>query len=99
MTFFYNPQLKSHLQKERLKAKQLRSTKWWKQKLQEGICYYCQKTFTTDELTMDHKLPLARGGCSSKSNIVVSCQYCNIKKGTKTSVDFVLEKDKAQGYS
>ena len=98
MTTFYKPQSKSHLQKERLKAKQLRSTKWWRQKLKEGICYYCQKTFATDELTMDHKLPLARGGFSSKSNIVISCHNCNTKKGTKTSVDFVLEKNKIRGY-
>ena len=98
MAFFYKPPLKSHLQKERLKAKQLRSTKWWQQKLQEGVCYYCQKTFSVEQLTMDHKLPLARGGLSSKSNIVVSCQKCNTKKGTKTSVDFVLEKNKIHSY-
>ena len=98
MKIFYKPQLKSNIQRERLKAKQLRSTKWWKQKLEEGICYYCQKTFSADQLTMDHKLPLARGGFSSKSNIVVSCQNCNTKKGTKTSVDFVLEKSKIHSY-
>ena len=98
MTIFYKAQSRAHLQTERLKAKQLRSTKWWKQKLEEGICYYCQKTFTTDKLTMDHKLPLARGGYSSKSNIVISCQDCNTKKGTKTSVDFVLEKNKIHSY-
>ena len=98
MTIFYEPQPKIHLQRERLKAKQLRSTKWWERKLQEGICYYCQKTFAVSELTMDHKLALAKGGRSSKSNIVVSCQDCNIEKGTKTSVDFVLEKNKIHSY-
>ena len=92
MTIFYTPQPKWYLKKQRLKAKQLRSSQWWKQKLEGGLCYYCQKRFTSDKLTMDHKLPLAKGGVSSKSNIVIACRDCNRAKGTKTSVDIALEK-------
>ena len=41
---------------------------------------------------MDHKIPLARGGRSVKSNVVVACKSCNTKKKAKTPVDLVLEK-------
>ncbi len=32
------------------------------------------------ELTMDHKIPLGRGGTSEKINIVAACKECNNKK-------------------
>ena len=88
---FYSPPAKTHLKKERLKAKRLKSSKWWKQKLLEGMCYYCRKSFSPEHLTMDHKVPLARGGVSSRSNIVVACEQCNRDKSTQTSVDVVLD--------
>ncbi len=90
MTLFYAPQPKWQLQKERLKAKQLKASKWWQWKLKKGQCYYCGKHFTAKHLTMDHKVPLAKGGLSSKSNVVVACHKCNTEKGTRTSVDVAL---------
>lgn len=32
------------------------------------------------ELTMDHLVPIIRGGKSVKSNIVTACKECNNKK-------------------
>ena len=65
---------------EKQKARELRKTAWWKKKLADGICYYCGVKFLSDELTMDHKIPLARGGYSEKGNLVVACKECNNKK-------------------
>jgi len=68
------------LSREKQKARDLRKTAWWKKKISTGICYYCHKKFSPSELTMDHKIPLARGGRSEKINIVTACKDCNNKK-------------------
>ncbi|MGQ9860073.1 MAG: HNH endonuclease [Thermodesulfobacteriota bacterium] len=70
------------LRKERQRARELRQTPWWRRKLARGICYYCGRRFPPRELTMDHVVPLVRGGRSSRSNCVTSCKECNTKKRT-----------------
>ncbi len=68
------------LKKERAKARKLRNTQWWKRRRSTGICHYCSKTFAPSELTMDHIIPLVRGGRSEKFNLVPCCKSCNTKK-------------------
>jgi len=70
----------SELVKEKQKARDLRNTPWWRARIADGLCYYCGMTFKPAELTMDHKIPLARGGKSEKINLVPSCKECNNKK-------------------
>ncbi len=65
---------------EKQKARDLRKTPWWKNKISSGKCHYCGKVFPPTELTMDHKIPLARGGKSEKENLVPACKECNNKK-------------------
>lgn len=86
---FYAPIDPKILKSELEKAKELRKTTWWKQKLALGTCYYCESKFEAENLTMDHKVPLARGGKSSRNNIVACCKDCNTLKKDKTSVDFI----------
>lgn len=74
---------------EKAKARELRKSRWWQQKTSSGICYFCGKKFSPKELTMDHLVPLAKGGTSSKSNLVPACKECNTKK--KTSLPFEVE--------
>ena len=50
------------IKKEREKARKLKKTQWWLDQLNRGICYYCQTQFRKQDLTMDHIVPLARGG-------------------------------------
>jgi 5-methylcytosine-specific restriction endonuclease McrA len=69
-----------HVSTEKQKARELRHSSWWKQKLSEGKCYYCGGDFPPEELTMDHKIPLSRGGFSEKINLVPCCKECNNKK-------------------
>jgi 5-methylcytosine-specific restriction endonuclease McrA len=69
-----------HVRREKARARELRGTGWWKQNLAHGVCYYCCGRFTKDALTMDHVVPLARGGVSTKANCVVACKECNNKK-------------------
>ncbi|MBF0564866.1 MAG: HNH endonuclease [Nitrospirae bacterium] len=68
------------IRKEREKARQLRKTGWWKRRCSIGVCYYCKGRFPPNELTMDHIIPLCRGGSSMKNNIVAACKTCNNKK-------------------
>jgi 5-methylcytosine-specific restriction protein A len=65
---------------EKRKARELRHSAWWRRKIASGICYYCGRKFQPGELTMDHKIPLGRGGTSEKINIVAACKECNNKK-------------------
>jgi len=70
----------AEVKKEREKARLLRKTRWWQQRLARGICYYCQRRFPPSGLTMDHIVPLIRGGKTTKGNVAVVCQECNSKK-------------------
>lgn len=80
------------LRQEREKAKKLRKSSWWIQRLQAGKCHYCELQFKPSELTMDHIVPLARGGKSNPGNIVPACKECNSKKKLDTPVDQILRK-------
>jgi len=48
---------------------------------QEGRCAYCGEI--ADELTVDHVVPLSRGGSNWPSNLALACQPCNDSKGAK----------------
>ena len=76
-----------HIKKERAKAKKLRSSLWWQNKLEKEPCYFCGKKFSKERLTMDHLIPLAQGGFSIKNNLVVSCKDCNSNKKHQTIVE------------
>jgi 5-methylcytosine-specific restriction endonuclease McrA len=68
------------IKRERAKAMALRKTGWWKQRLGKGICHYCRRRFSPDQLTMDHIVPIIRGGRTTKGNVAVVCKECNNKK-------------------
>ena len=68
------------IKQEKEKARRLRKTAWWTRKIQKGICYYCHREVGRENLTMDHLVPLSRGGKSKKGNIVPACKTCNNKK-------------------
>jgi 5-methylcytosine-specific restriction protein A len=84
------------VKKEREKARELRASAWWKQKLVEGICHYCGAKFAAKDLTMDHLVPIARGGLSGKNNLVPACKECNAKKKLDTPVDQLLKQIAAE---
>ena len=80
--FFFAGVDEAVIRQERAKARKLRKTSWWQRKIDRGICYYCGKPTKPADLTMDHIVPLARGGRSSKTNLVPACKDCNNKKKT-----------------
>jgi len=66
--------------REKEKARRLRESAWWMRKIEKGVCHYCQTEVGRAHLTMDHVVPLSRGGKSSKGNIAPACKECNNKK-------------------
>lgn len=81
----------AHIKRERAKARELRDSQWWKNQIGPGICYHCGKKFPKSQLTMDHLTPLARGGKTTKSNVVPSCKSCNQTRGHKLDVERALD--------
>ena len=79
-----------HIKREREKARELRKSSYFQNLLAKGICYYCGKKFPREELTMDHIVPVVRGGKSTKGNVVVACKECNNKKKYLTPVEMIL---------
>ncbi len=80
MEHFITPVTEEEIKKERAKARELRNSHWWKRKRGEGICHFCGKRFPPRELTMEHVVPVIRGGRSTKNNLVPACKECNNKK-------------------
>lgn len=88
---YFTPVSEAHKKREKEKAKILRQGVWWRQLLGKGICYHCEQKFKSEDLTMDHLIPIARGGKSDKKNCVSSCKDCNSKKGYKTRAEMAMD--------
>ena len=46
-------------------------------------CYLCGRELTLREVTLDHVIPLARGGSHTADNLRVACRPCNSRKGAR----------------
>ena len=69
-----------HVRREKSRARELRASQWWKNKRGSGVCHYCRRQIPAKSLTMDHVVPIIRGGKSIKSNLVPCCKECNERK-------------------
>ena len=86
-----------HVARERAKAKELRQSEWWREQLARGVCHYCGRQVGAENLTMDHVIPVARGGKSVRSNVVPACEQCNKSKRCLTPAEIALAELEAQG--
>jgi 5-methylcytosine-specific restriction endonuclease McrA len=80
MDYFIIEVSEQEIKREKEKARELRATQWWKNRVAKGICHYCGGTFPPAELTMDHLVPIVRGGKSARGNVAPACKECNNKK-------------------
>lgn len=71
---------RQRVEREKAKARALRKSQWWRRQIDRGTCHYCGERIDPDELTMDHVVPLIRGGLSTRGNVVPACKDCNNKK-------------------
>ena len=72
------------IRREREAAREMRRSQWWKRRRGSGICHYCGAAVGAKALTMDHLVPIIRGGRSTKGNVVAACKDCNTAKGHQT---------------
>lgn len=80
MSYFISDISEQQIKQEKEKARELRRTRWWSNRVATGICHYCGGKFPPAELTMDHLVPIVRGGKSTKGNLVPACKECNNRK-------------------
>ncbi len=80
----------AHIRRERAKARELRKTPYFQEQFRKGICYYCKEKFPPEELTLDHIVPVVRGGRSTRGNMVVCCRNCNAAKRCMTPAEQIL---------
>ena len=53
-------------------------------------CEYCHLPLTSTTRTIDHLLPLSRGGVNAQTNLVLCCKTCNNAKADLTLAEFVV---------
>ncbi len=51
-------------------------------------CAYCSARLTKKNRSLDHKLPLLRGGTNDITNLVPACLRCNQRKHLQTAEEF-----------
>jgi len=89
-----NPEL-ARLATQRRRAKKLDNgvfevTKSDINRLLRNECFYCQSK--TAKMTVDHVMPIAKGGTHSIGNIVAACVDCNLSKNSKTVMEWRMHK-------
>lgn len=88
MSEFYAPIDPDALKRERARARELRASPWWKRRIAAGVCHYCRRAVGRAGLTMDHAVPLGRGGRSTRGNVVPACKACNTKKRSLVPIEW-----------
>ena len=56
-------------------------------------CFYCG---STAQITVDHVLPIARGGRHSIGNLIPACKPCNMSKHKKTIMEWKVRRREQQ---
>jgi 5-methylcytosine-specific restriction endonuclease McrA len=88
MDYFVSEVAEADIKKERARARELRNSQWWKRRRSSGACHFCGGKFPPQELTMEHLVPIVRGGKSVKGNVVPACKDCNSRKKYRLPFEF-----------
>lgn len=55
---------------------------------QRPLCRCCNARMSIKDVSLDHRLPVARGGSNSLRNVAYVCKGCNKAKGDMTEEEF-----------
>lgn len=72
----------------------------------KGVCSHCGRKLDLDNMTVDHVIPLSKGGTNELKNLVALCENCNQSKSNYvvdpedyyTHLDWVYLKDLIKKY-
>jgi 5-methylcytosine-specific restriction endonuclease McrA len=56
-----------------------------------GHCRYCGILVPRDSITIDHIVPLSKGGLDVAENLALACERCNREKGNGIVMDLYLD--------
>lgn len=82
-----------NIQARRAGAKGQITPEQWRRLLRRHrfLCFYCGAKLVPANRTLDHKLPLSRGGTNTIDNVVPACRPCNQRKMSLTAREFLTE--------
>jgi 5-methylcytosine-specific restriction endonuclease McrA len=86
-----------HVKREKAKARELRESAWWKNQRGRGVCHYCGQRVQPQLLTMEHIVPIVRGGRSTKGNVVPCCKACNTEKKYRLPLEWEEHMERLRG--
>ncbi len=66
---------------KRMNSKQNRSKKSQLFDVFGSQCFWCRHRFPLNELTIDHLIPLSKGGSNLLENLRLACVSCNRSRG------------------
>ena len=69
---------------DRLPPRRIKFTRKNIYRRDNNTCQYCGRKLPTEQLNLDHVVPLSRGGKNTWDNVVCSCIECNMRKGNRT---------------
>lgn len=83
---------KSWRRREREQASGTLSETEWREilRVNDGACVYCERADL--KLTVDHVIPIARGGKTTAGNVVPACGKCNRGKSDQLPLNFIWRK-------
>lgn len=53
---------------------------------QRGLCHWCQQPVPFKQSTLDHVIPLSKGGSNGTDNLVMACHPCNAERENNVSL-------------
>ena len=62
-------------------------------------CYYCKKDINTEDVHLEHKKPVFRGGTNERKNLALACPPCNLQKGSKTEAEYYRWREENQRFN
>jgi 5-methylcytosine-specific restriction endonuclease McrA len=82
-----------NIQARRAGAKGQITPEQWRRLLRRHhfLCFYCGEKLVPANRTLDHKIPLSRGGANTIDNVVPACRPCNQRKMRLTAREFLAE--------
>lgn len=94
LEYVKSPKGKKHCQARRARKRNAAgfhtADQWIQRFLFHGQrCRYCRIPLTLQQASIDHAIPLSRGGSNWPSNLVPACLPCNCSKHNKTISEFL----------